>query len=1156
MNISGLLPLIQMQPAYCDLVRSLEKQRQSRNVVVLEEAKAPLLAALAQQQNAPVLVLTARPSRATLLVEQLQTWLGDDQQVWQFPEPDVLPYERLSPDPRVMHDRLRALNAISRYAMDAAPPPLIVAPLGGLVTPTLDAKIFAQSVVSYGVGERAKWEEVTAQWLRMGYQRVTTVEQPGQYARRGGVIDCFPPHLDMPFRLDLFGDEIESIRLFEPGTQRSTKLLETVTVIPTQEVLPALSAESLLTLHLDNCNGETRARISDDLARLAQGNEVSDLWFYSTIFNHTSLLEYLPANAVVVVDERLELSQTWRELQQGAAELRTNLHTKGDLPANYPEALLSWPDIEAACGKMTHLEIQRWGGERDESLAFAPAPGYAGRLRALFSDIRSRVAARERVVLVSLQTQRLSELLEQEGIIATPVESLAATPSPGSLTLLQGALPGGWSLILGSADDGVEKTSLTLFTDAELFGFVKEARRRLARREARRENPLEGIAPGDYVVHIEHGIGRFRGTVVMADESATKEYLFIEYGGGGKLYVPADQVDRVARYVGPGGYAPALSSLGTQEWDRAKERVRKAAVNIAKELLETTAARQVLPGISFSPDTVWQQELEASFPYVETPDQLIAVHDVKDDMEAPRPMDRIICGDVGYGKTEVALRAAFKAVQDGMQVAVLVPTTVLAQQHYQTFTQRLSAFPINVEVLSRFRSEREQQQVVAELRSGKVDIVIGTHRIVQKDVAFKNLGLVIVDEEQRFGVVHKEHFKQLRREVDVLSLSATPIPRTLYMALVGVRDMSAMETPPEERHPIKTYVMEHSEDLIRQAIVRELERGGQVFFVHNRVQTIAQVAHELQNLVPEARIAVGHGQMPEELLEQVMLDFAAGKHDVLLCTTIIESGLDLPNVNTIIINNADKLGLAQLYQLRGRVGRGMQRAYAYLLYTRNKALTEPAQKRLQAVFEATELGAGYFIAMKDLEIRGAGNLLGVEQSGHIGAVGFDLYCRILASAVEDAKAEAAGKPAPSSIPQTPSVSVELQMPAYLPEDYVPDMENRLDIYRRLAAAQDQEGVDDVDEELRDRFGPAPGPVDNLLFAVRAKVLATRAGVASMGREGENIVIRLLDGLRVDASRLQRLQGVAVGVTQVRVDATGRAERWQPRLMDVLTRLAA
>ncbi|MCK4263232.1 MAG: transcription-repair coupling factor, partial [Dehalococcoidia bacterium] len=584
--------------------------------------------------------------------------------------------------------------------------------------------------------------------------------------------------------------------------------------------------------------------------------------------------------------------------------------------------------------------------------------------------------------------------------------------------------------------------------------------------------------PGDYVAHVDHGIGKFTGLTRLSTNGVEQEYLVLQYAAGDRLYVPADQIGRVSRYIGASDRAPTLNRLGTQEWQRTRRKVEESVARIAQELLRLHAARELAPGFAFSANTLWQQELEASFPYVETPDQVEAMTAVRDDMEKPRPMDRLICGDVGYGKTEVALRAAFKAVMDNKQVAILVPTTVLAQQHFGTFGERLQAFPLKLGMLSRFCSEEEELETLEGLANGSVDICIGTHRLLQKDICFKDLGLVIIDEEQHFGVVQKERLKQMRHEVNVLTLSATPIPRTLHMSLTGMRDMSIMETPPEERLSIKTYVGTYDDSLVRRAVLRELERNCQVFFVHNRVQSIATVASSLQALIPEARIAIAHGQMPEDRLEKVMADFISGDYDVLVTTTIIQLGLDMPNVNTLIVDQADRFGLSQLYQLRGRVGRGAHQAYAYFLFDKGKQLSPQANRRLRTIFEATELGAGLGVAMKDLEIRGAGSLLGVEQSGHIAAVGFDLYCRMLAEAVEELKALQAGKTRKKEAELTPSIA--LPVTAYLPEEYVPRLNSRLSLYRRLAGIRYVEETADMAQELRDRFGALPQPVDNLL----------------------------------------------------------------------------
>ncbi|CAG1770983.1 hypothetical protein BAC2_01409, partial [uncultured bacterium] len=610
---------------------------------------------------------------------------------------------------------------------------------------------------------------------------------------------------------------------------------------------------------------------------------------------------------------------------------------------------------------------------------------------------------------------------------------------------------------------------------------------------------------GDYVVHIDHGIGAFRGLTRIAMNGPEREFLLIEYANGDQLFVPVHQIDRLSRYTAPGGHTPVLHRLGTAEWSQVKERTRKAIADIAGELLELYAAREVVSGHAFPPDDSWQHELEASFPYVETEDQLSAIDAIKSDMERARPMDRLVVGDVGYGKTEVALRAAFKAATSGKQVAVLVPTTVLAQQHFNTFSERLGAFPIQVEMLSRFRSDKEQNDIVEKIAAGSVDIVIGTHRLLSNDVAFKDLGLLIIDEEQRFGVVHKERLKQLRQEVDVLTLTATPIPRTLYLSLSGARDMSTIETPPEDRLPIRTYVAEYDERLVRDAILRELDRGGQVFFIHNRVRGINIVADQLRKLVPEATVAVGHGQMHEDALEAVMTEFAAGHYDVLVCTTIIESGIDIPNANTLVINHADKFGLAQLYQLRGRVGRSAARAYAYFLHEKNHPLSEEARSRLQSIAEASELGAGFQIAMRDMEIRGAGEILGARQSGHIAAVGFDLYCRLLSSAIDNAKSKAQSDKPAADLGFAPTIDLPLQ--AHIPEEYVPESGLRLKLYRRLADIRTNAQVDDIARELTDRFGAPPEQVENLLYLLRIKVAAWHARLASIAIEEGRIVVK-------------------------------------------------
>jgi transcription-repair coupling factor (superfamily II helicase) len=793
-------------------------------------------------------------------------------------------------------------------------------------------------------------------------------------------------------------------------------------------------------------------------------------------------------------------------------------------------------------------------------LPFGHPAAFAGRLKAFLDRVaRPAVRGGESVVVVSQQSARLHELLAERNVEIAVSDRLpdawTRASKEGRLALVHGTLSEGWRC---------EALNLAVYTDGELFGWRKIRRPLRRSRAAAREAFLSDLEPGELVVHVDHGIARFRGLYRTGGSAspdgttnADREFLLLEYDSGDRLYVPSEQADRVTRYVGGGDEPPGLTRLGTQEWSRAKARARRAVRDIAKDLVELYAARKLAQGHAFPPDTAWQRELEDSFPYVETPDQMTAIAEVKHDMETPTPMDRLLVGDVGYGKTEVALRAAFKAVMDGKQVAVLVPTTVLAQQHYTTFAERLGAFPMRVEVLSRFRSEKEQKAVVEALAAGGVDIVIGTHRLVSKDVSFKDLGLVIVDEEQRFGVVHKERLKQLRKEVDVLTLTATPIPRTLHMSLAGVRDMSVIETAPEERLPIRTYVAEHDDGLVREAILRELDRGGQVYYVHNRVQSIEIVAKRLRELVPEARFLIGHGQMPEEQLERVMVRFAEGQADVLLCTTIIESGLDIANANTIVVDNSHRMGLAQLYQLRGRVGRGPVRAYAYFLYARDTQLNEQAEARLRTIYEATELGAGFRIAMKDLEIRGAGNLLGAEQSGQIAAVGFDLYTRLLGEAVDLMRAAQEGRPLEVTDAVGPDrrPSLDLPLDAFLPPEYVADEAARLNLYQRFATATTGEQVGDLIAELEDRFGPLPEPAQNLVYLVGLRLEALRAGVSQISALDSEIVVKLHGRPPPDVARLGREVGAPLraGSNQLRLPR-GKGQGWivsLQRLVDLL-----
>ena len=1180
MSLTGLLSVLDGLPAYRRIVDDLGRGGVggTGNVTVMEAAKPFVVAALWRNADAPLLVLTPSPEDARRFHEQIMPWVRPEEagSVYLFPEPDSLPYERLATDASTTRDRLSALAALSRQNQGGITPleppdisdtrtsktyvlagegrraPLIVACGHAAAQKTLAPAQFAEGTHTVRVEEWVSMDDLAARWVRLGYEAVPAIEVPGTFSRRGGLIDVFPPNAEYPARIEFFGDSVESIRLFDPGTQRSKSDVKEVAIVPAREVLLNADIEARPTLDLSMMETEAGAVMAGHLDRLEAGDWFEEAEFYSPLFQRHTLFDFLPDDAVVIVDRPARLESVVWEMEEQAKEMREAQVERGQLPGNFPAPFVPLGEFLPRVGEMKRrIVVESWGDEDDDDkpqIPFSLAPGYGGNMDMAVRGIREMLVRRQRVVIASQQARRLSELLADVGVEAPPRRDLDVLPPKRSLTIVEGTVAEGWTL--GS--------EATLLTDAEIFGVIRR-RRAPRRRSVRRDAFLAELSPGDFVVHVDHGIGKFDGVIKAPLGEAEREYLVLQFAEQDKIYVPTDQMDRVTRYVGATG-SPTLTRLGTQEWNRTKSRVKDSARIFAQELVDLYAVRETEAGISFGPDTVWQQEMEGAFPFEETPDQMEAILQVKDDMEAPRPMDRLVCGDVGYGKTEVALRAAFKAVMAGMQVAVLVPTTVLAQQHFTTFTERLQPFPFRVGSLSRFLTDKNQREVVDDLRDGRVDIVVGTHRLLQKDIGFKNLGLVIIDEEQRFGVMHKEQLKSFREEVDVLTLTATPIPRTLHMALSGVRDMSTIETPPEERLPIKTYVAEFDERLLREAVLRELDRGGQVFFVHNRVRNIYHFANEIQELVPEATIGVGHGQMNPDELERVMMEFGQGRKDILVCTTIIQAGLDIPNANTLIVNDADRLGLSQLYQLRGRVGRSSLRAYCYLFYQRDKVLSETAEKRLKTILAATELGAGFRIAMKDLEIRGAGSILGTEQSGHIVSVGFELYTRILAEAVEELKARRGQKAEPNAEAELPLAyprpTIDLPLDAYIPDYYLEDTGTRLAVYQKLTKIRAAEEIDEAWNDLRDRFGPPPDPVKDVLFAARVRVHALLAGVSSVARDGSQIAVRMNDGVQWDRERMRRLVPKAhVGNNLIRVGSvSGRRENWRGPLLEVLEAL--
>ncbi len=1162
MNLHGLLPLIESTPEFQTLTLAIRRERAVASAVI-ESARPALLAALARELNVPLVVLTPRADRAKQIVEELAIWTRDAN-AFLFAEPEALFYERIPWSPETVSARLGALSALA-----LARAPIVVASIRALMQKTVPPVALRAGVRVLERGVSVNLTELLGALVALGYEMEVVVENAGGFSRRGGILDVWSPVLSQPVRVEFVGDEIASLRAFDPATQRSAHEIQSVTISPASEVLPQNAravAEIVAQWDVSACHPVAASTYKRDLEALEQGARFREMEFYLPYFYTpaVSLIEHLLEDGLVVVENWSEVEANAQSLAMQAEEVRGDLIARRELPPNVRAPYFEWDELREQIVVRKRLLFDFASPDESFKLPLAVGPRYGGQLKKVVEEIAKARERHASVVIVSRQAERLADLLREREIFVKPVARVDEPPRAGEVVLLQGALSEGFRLQVSSFKSNdvnlkPETWDFQLLTDAELFGWSRPKPRRLAKpRAVSPEAFFSDVALGDYVVHIDHGIGIFRGLETIALNGPEREYLKVEYAQGDTLYVPVHQIDRLARYVAPERKPPVLHRLGTAEWESVKERTRRAVEDIAKELLELYAARAIVTGHAFNPDSDWQRELEASFPYVETQDQLRALEEIKADMERAQPMDRLVVGDVGYGKTEVALRAAFKAASDGKQVALLVPTTVLAQQHYNTFQERLAPFPLVVEMLSRFRSDKEQKEIVEKARAGLADIVIGTHRLLSEDVAFKDLGLLIIDEEQRFGVVHKEKLKRLRKEVDTLTLTATPIPRTLHMSLTGARDLSTIDTPPEERLPIKTYVAEYDARLVRDAILRELDRGGQVFFVRNRVKGIGVVAEQLRKLVPEANIAIGHGQMPEEQLEAVMLDFSAGRYDVLVCTTIIESGIDIPNANTLIVNHADKFGLAQLYQLRGRVGRSAARAYAYLLYEKHQPLSAEAHDRLQAIAEASELGAGFQIAMRDLELRGAGEILGARQSGHIAAVGFDLYCRLLARAIEEAKAQSVKREAQSDERETWRFAplIDLPIQAQIPEEYVADSALRLKLYRRLADVTMTAQVEELERELRDRFGALPPALQNMFYLLRLKVAAMRARLEAIAIEDGRIVIKYG---REDAALQARLQSrfngrVRAGRERAWLAGPGVDEHWREHLMEVVESL--
>ncbi|NLK08573.1 MAG: transcription-repair coupling factor [Firmicutes bacterium] len=1140
MGVQGLLNRIIESSEFKQIRLGLERGLSEQAVVgLVGSQKASYIAGIRQEilenpelAKRPLFVVTYTSYQAKRLITDLATFIPENE-IYYFPAQDVFVFEEAARSLDLLHHRLRTYSAINKHAA-----PVLIIPVQALAEKLIPPKTLHSAVVEVTMDSRVDIDSLASRLVRLGYNQEHLVEAPAQFSIRGGIIDIYPPTEDYPVRIELFDDEVDSLRCFDPETQRSINNITDFEIVPATEfILPfedltkglgRLEGQiELQTRRLRRAGNDEGALVMQEhcgahLEKLQAGISFDGAGQYRPYFYNelVTLLDYMPGS-YVLFDEPARAHEHLRSFGEDFQHSFKSLLDKGHVLPGVVDNYIDWYGLMDSASRHSIFYLaalsKRAPGTKPSQVinVHARSPElFHGKLDLLRASTKRWKKDGFGILIVVSQEERgrrLVESLSDYDIFATFVPELNSQLAPGSVLVSVADLETGFEL---------PEIKMVVLTENEIFGKTRPTRRMRSVEDGVRLTDFAALKEGDYVVHVNHGIGRYQGLQTLEMAGVHKDYLVVQYAGTDKLYVPTEQVGLLQKYVGSDSDAPKLYKLGGGEWARVKNRVKESVQEIAEGLIELYAKRQSMPGHKFGLDTLWQREFEESFPYQPTPDQIRAVAEVKKDMQTARPMDRLLCGDVGYGKTEVAIRAAFKAVMDGKQVAVLVPTTILAQQHYRTFVDRFQGYPVTIHVLSRFQTPAEQNHSLELLKTNGIDIIIGTHRLLSQDVHFKDLGLVIVDEEQRFGVVQKERLKELRQTVDVLTLTATPIPRTLHMSLVGVRDVSLIETPPENRYPIRTYVIEYNDEVIREAIYRELAREGQIYFVYNRVQSIDRMAAHIAQLAPEARVAVAHGQMDETRLEQIMLDFLHGEYDILLCTTIIETGMDIANVNTLIVYDADYLGLAQLYQLRGRVGRTNRVAYAYFTYRKDKLLTEVAEKRLQAIKEFTELGSGFKIAMRDLEIRGAGNLLGPEQHGFIASVGFELYCRLLDEAVRRLKGESRQEP--------PEAVIDLDVDAYLPDTYVTDITQKVELYKRLAAVAAPDEANDLLDEIEDRFGEAPVSTYNIIAIARIKAMSKMVGIGSIAQNREQIIIRMLSGVSITERMAQEVKHVFPG----------------------------
>ncbi|OOC57679.1 transcription-repair coupling factor [Paenibacillus ihbetae] len=1064
-----------------------------------------LMAALHQDQQRPLLVVTHNMFSAQKIADDLQEALSPDQ-VLLYPANELVAAESAVSSPETLAQRIDVLVRCARGFRG-----IVVAPFSGVRRLLPAPEIMADARITLHDGGTLELEAFLNQMIEMGYERVERVESRGEMSVRGGIIDFYPMTAAMAYRVELFDEDIDSIRTFDPADQRSIDKVREVVITPCKEIIAdserlnrtAETVTRMLEAQLERMTDrQAKLRLREEIHREVE--MLRERIYFPEIYKYISLLypekthlyDYMPKDTILVLDEPARLLETAKQLERDEAEWNLHLLQHGkslpDLPLSLDtEELIYQHPYQCLLISIFLRQVPRMQPQNIVNFITRGMQDFHGQMNVLKSEMDRWKKSGVQVMMLAGDAERMERMrrvLHDYGI--------------DEPLMFEGHLQNGFEM---------PSVHAAVITESEMFSSKQRKTRKTTKSmdNAERIKSYTELKVGDYVVHQNHGIGKYMGIGTLEINGIHKDYMHIMYAGGDKLSVPIEQIDLIQKYVGSEDKEPKIYKLGGNEWTRVKNKVRSSVQDIADDLIKLYAERQSAPGYGFDKDTPEQQEFEDMFPYDETPDQLRAIEEIKKDMEQNRPMDRLLCGDVGYGKTEVAVRAAFKAAIEGKQVAVLVPTTILAQQHYETFRERFANYPINIQVLSRFRSRKEQNETIKKVKQGGVDILIGTHRLLSQDIVFKDLGLLIVDEEQRFGVTHKEKLKKLKTNVDVLTLTATPIPRTLHMSMLGVRDLSVIETPPENRFPVQTYVVEHSQTLVREAIERELARGGQVYYLYNRVQGIHEMAAQISMLVPEARVGVGHGQMSETELEKTILDFLDGEYDVLVSTSIIETGVDIPNVNTLIVHDADKMGLSQLYQLRGRVGRSNRIAYAYFTYQRDKVLTEVAEKRLQSIKEFTELGSGFKIAMRDLSIRGAGNLLGAEQHGFIASVGFDLYSQMLAEEIQKRKVSMLGETAAPT--KDWNTSIDLGIDAYLPSDYIYDSIQKIEIYKKVASVTTIDESAELEDELLDRFGELPQAVNNLLAVSRLKVYGRTYGIDSITQRGDDVLLQFYEG---------------------------------------------